>query len=177
MSRRGQRETERETENPMQDPGSELSAWSLTQGLNSWTVRSWPEPKSDPWPSHPGVSGCKHFRYILRAQTWSKTTTSYTSSCSQVSVTGLKLKSLKEIVFAITFSRVSNNNCSKGQSLECDRVSISFLEYCFPIPICYFFCLLSMSCLLNSLNLLVLLPDHWKLNLSSLIMLEKVCPM
>ena len=34
----GQRE--RETQNPKQVPGSELSAQSLTRGLNSQTVRS-----------------------------------------------------------------------------------------------------------------------------------------
>ena len=34
-----------------QAPGSELSAKSLTWGLNSWTVRSWPELKSDTKPT------------------------------------------------------------------------------------------------------------------------------
>ena len=38
---------ERETEDLKQAPGSMLSAQSLMQGLNSWTVRSLPEPKSD----------------------------------------------------------------------------------------------------------------------------------
>ena len=37
---------ERETENRKQAPGSELSAQSLMWGLNSQTVRSWPELKS-----------------------------------------------------------------------------------------------------------------------------------
>ena len=35
-----ERERERERENMKQAPGSELSAQSLTQGLNSQTVRS-----------------------------------------------------------------------------------------------------------------------------------------
>ena len=34
------KERERETQNPKQDPGSELSAQSLTRGSNSRTVRS-----------------------------------------------------------------------------------------------------------------------------------------
>ena len=38
---------ERETQNLKQAPGSELSAQSLAWGSNSWTARSWPEPKSD----------------------------------------------------------------------------------------------------------------------------------
>ena len=38
---------ERETQNPKQAPGSELSAQSLTQGSNSPTMRWWPELKSD----------------------------------------------------------------------------------------------------------------------------------
>ena len=41
------REGERETQNPKQAPGSELSAQSLTRSSNSETVRSWPEPKSE----------------------------------------------------------------------------------------------------------------------------------
>ena len=40
-------ETERETRNPKQTPGSKLSAQSLMQGSNSQTMRLWPEPKSD----------------------------------------------------------------------------------------------------------------------------------
>ena len=39
--------------NPKQAPGSELSAQSPTQGSNSRTVRSWPEPKSDAQPNEP----------------------------------------------------------------------------------------------------------------------------
>ena len=38
---------ERETQNPKQAPGPELSAQSPMQGSNSRTTRSWPEPKSD----------------------------------------------------------------------------------------------------------------------------------
>ena len=44
---------ERETQNPKQAPGSELSAQSPTQGSNSQTVRSWPEPKSVAQPTEP----------------------------------------------------------------------------------------------------------------------------
>ena len=43
----GEWHRERETQNPKQAPGSELSAQSLTWGSNSSTTRSWPEPKSD----------------------------------------------------------------------------------------------------------------------------------
>ena len=42
----GKGQREREIENLKQAPGSELTAQSLMQGSNSWTVRSWPEPKS-----------------------------------------------------------------------------------------------------------------------------------
>ena len=45
LSGEGQRE--RETQNLKQAPVSELSAQIPTWGSNSWTVRSWPEPKSD----------------------------------------------------------------------------------------------------------------------------------
>ena len=43
----------RETQNPKQAPGSELSAQSLMRGLNPQTVRSWPELKSDAQPTEP----------------------------------------------------------------------------------------------------------------------------
>ena len=43
----GGAERERETQNPKQAPGSELSAQSPMRGLNSQTLRSGPEPKSD----------------------------------------------------------------------------------------------------------------------------------
>ena len=36
----GEGQRERETQNPKQAPGSELSAQSLTRGLNSCTARS-----------------------------------------------------------------------------------------------------------------------------------------
>ena len=49
QAREGQRE--RETQNPKQDTGSQLSAQSPTRGSNSWTARSWPEPKPDAQPS------------------------------------------------------------------------------------------------------------------------------
>ena len=41
----GEEQKERETENLNEGPGSELSAQSLMWGLNSQTMRSWPEPK------------------------------------------------------------------------------------------------------------------------------------
>ena len=44
---RGGTERERETQDPKQAPGSELSAQSPTRGWNSQTVRSGAEPKSD----------------------------------------------------------------------------------------------------------------------------------
>ena len=40
----GEGQRERETQNPKQAPGSELSARSPTRGSNPQTVRSWPEP-------------------------------------------------------------------------------------------------------------------------------------
>ena len=50
---RGGAERERERQNQKQAPGSELAAQSPTRGLNSQTVRSWPEPKSDAQPTEP----------------------------------------------------------------------------------------------------------------------------
>ena len=50
---RGGAERERETQNPKQAPSSELSAQSQTWGSNSWTMRSWPELKSDASPTRP----------------------------------------------------------------------------------------------------------------------------
>ena len=47
----GEGQRERETQNPKQAPGSEPSAQSPMRGLNSWTVRSSPEPKSDTQPT------------------------------------------------------------------------------------------------------------------------------
>ena len=47
----GQKESE--IQNLKQAPGCKLSAQSLTRGLNSQTVRSWPEPKSDAQPTEP----------------------------------------------------------------------------------------------------------------------------
>ena len=40
-------QTEKETQNPKQAPGFELSAQSLMWGSNSQTMKSRPEPKSD----------------------------------------------------------------------------------------------------------------------------------
>ena len=47
----GQRK--RETQNPKQAPGSELSAHSPMPGLNPRALRSWPELKSDAQPAEP----------------------------------------------------------------------------------------------------------------------------
>ena len=44
---RGGAERTGDTESEKQAAGSELSAQSPTQGSNSWTIRSWPEVKSD----------------------------------------------------------------------------------------------------------------------------------
>ena len=49
----GEGQRERETQNRKQAPGSELSAHSPTRGLNSQTVRSWPELKLDAQPTEP----------------------------------------------------------------------------------------------------------------------------
>ena len=49
----GKGQRERETQNPKQATGSELSAQSPTRGSNSQTTRSWPEPKSDAQPTEP----------------------------------------------------------------------------------------------------------------------------
>ena len=49
----GEGQRERETQNPKQALGSELSAQSLMRVLNSWTVRSWPESKSATQPTQP----------------------------------------------------------------------------------------------------------------------------
>ena len=52
----GEGQWEKEAQNLKPTPGSELSAQSPMWSLNSWTVRSWPEPK---WMlnqlSHPGA--------------------------------------------------------------------------------------------------------------------------
>ena len=53
--RAGQGQRERETKNPKQTPGSELSAQSPTRGSNSRTARSWPEPQSLNRLRHPGA--------------------------------------------------------------------------------------------------------------------------
>ena len=49
----GEEQREREAQNPKQALGSELSAQSLTWGLNPWTVRSRPELKSEVQPTEP----------------------------------------------------------------------------------------------------------------------------
>ena len=49
----GEGQRERETHNPKQAPGSELAAQSPTRVSDPWTVRSWPELKSDTRPTEP----------------------------------------------------------------------------------------------------------------------------
>ena len=49
------KERERETQNPQQAPGSELSAQSPMGGLNLQTMRSWPERSRLHWLSPPGA--------------------------------------------------------------------------------------------------------------------------
>ena len=49
----GEGQRERETENPKQASGSELSAQSLMRGSNPRTMRSRPELKSDAEPTEP----------------------------------------------------------------------------------------------------------------------------
>ena len=45
--------------------GSELSAQSQTRGSNSWSARSWPEPKSDAQPTEPLGRPYKYFNILL----------------------------------------------------------------------------------------------------------------
>ena len=49
----GEGQRQMETQNLKQAPGSELSTQSLTWGLNSLTVRSWPELKSGAYLTEP----------------------------------------------------------------------------------------------------------------------------
>ena len=49
----GEGQKERETQNPNQAPGSELSAKNPMRGSNSREVRSGPEPKLDAQPTEP----------------------------------------------------------------------------------------------------------------------------
>ena len=65
----GQGRREREMQNLKQVPGSELSAQSPAWGLNLWTMRSWPEQKSDAQPTEPPrCSQCFHF--LIRNKYW-----------------------------------------------------------------------------------------------------------
>ena len=58
----GEGQRERETQNPKQAPGSELSAQCPTWCSNSPTARSWPEQKSDTrWTEPPGASDLHDF--------------------------------------------------------------------------------------------------------------------
>ena len=50
---RARREGQREKGDRGSEAGSALTAQSLTRGSNSQTVRSWPKPKSDAWPTEP----------------------------------------------------------------------------------------------------------------------------
>ena len=72
----GEEQRERETQNPKQAPDSELSAQRPMRGSNSWTVRSWPGPKSDASPTEPprcpyiffiqsSIDGHLHCRHVL----------------------------------------------------------------------------------------------------------------
>ena len=72
--KRGRAERERETQYPKQAPGSELSGQSPTWASNSWTVKSWPESKSDTQPteSHPGAPVTWWF-YCSENNFWSQT--------------------------------------------------------------------------------------------------------
>ena len=65
----GQRE--RETQNLKQAPGCELSAQSLMWGSNSWTVRSWSEPKLNTQPTETPMCPWSRilFKIIFRG-TW-----------------------------------------------------------------------------------------------------------
>ena len=54
----GEGQRGRETQNPTQAPGSELSAWSPMRGSNSQTRRSWPELKSDAQLTEPPRHPC-----------------------------------------------------------------------------------------------------------------------
>ena len=49
----GKGQKERDTQNPKQAPGSELSAQSSMKGSNPQTARSRPEPKSDTYSTEP----------------------------------------------------------------------------------------------------------------------------
>ena len=62
----GEGQREKETQNPKQAPGSELSAQSPMRGLNSWTIRSWPELKSMlNQLSHVGAPNVFLFKFIF----------------------------------------------------------------------------------------------------------------
>ena len=69
---------DRETQNPKQAPGSEPSAHSLMWDLNSWTMRSWPEPKSDAQLTEPSraplgvLSIPTIMRIFLHLEQWSR---------------------------------------------------------------------------------------------------------
>ena len=58
---------ERETQNPKQAPGSELSAQSPTRGSNPRTARSRPEPKSAAQPTEPPRRPPK---WLLKQSVW-----------------------------------------------------------------------------------------------------------
>ena len=67
-SARGEGQNEGETQNLKQAPGSELSAQSPMRGLNSQTVRSWPEPKLGAQPTEP--PGCPRMCDYLNQGKW-----------------------------------------------------------------------------------------------------------
>ena len=61
---------DREIQNLKQVPGSELSARSLSWGLNSQTERSWPEPKSDAQPTEPHRRPENIIPLLIDSQLW-----------------------------------------------------------------------------------------------------------
>ena len=70
----GEGQRERETQNPKQALGSELSAQSLTWGSNSWAMRSWPEQESNAQPTEPARctldEGCPYIQGPSDHNTW-----------------------------------------------------------------------------------------------------------
>ena len=59
----GEGQRERETQNPKEAPGSELSTRSLTRGSNPQTVRSWPELELDAPPTELPRGSCLFYIY------------------------------------------------------------------------------------------------------------------
>ena len=107
-------ERERETQNPKQAPGSKLSAQSPTRGSNSWTLRSWPELKSDAQPTEPPRRPCYDlFLTEIFLPTWSGNCC-YTSWC-----TTIKLYKYWNIVFVLTNTTQSISSGKVIWSVSC----------------------------------------------------------